>query len=144
MTKKVIFIESTRSILDAAKTLSEQQIGSIIVTKNGEPVGIVTDRDIVIRAVAEDLDIEKETVERIMSKPLISVKPDDPIFKVMKLMENHSIRRVPVMEDKKMVGIVTQSDVGRAAVLAPSLGAGIPEIYLAKKNAKSKPEKKKR
>ncbi len=133
MTKKVITIESSRVILEAAKILSEQQIGSVIVTKNGAPVGILTDRDIVIRAVAEDLDIEKENVERIMSKPLITVRPEDPIFKVMKIMERRSIRRVPVVEDHRIIGIVTQSDVGRAAVIAPSLGAGIPEIYLTKK-----------
>jgi predicted transcriptional regulator len=73
-----------------------------------------------------------------MSKPLVTTRPEDSMFSVMKLMEKHSIRRVLVVKDDKIVGIVTQSDVERAAVLLPHLSSGVPEIYLIKNGVKFK------
>ncbi|MEW6222601.1 MAG: CBS domain-containing protein [Candidatus Hadarchaeota archaeon] len=136
MTQKVITIDAAKSIFDAAKVLSEERLGSIVVTKGERPVGILTDRDILTRAVAQKRKLEREIVARIMSKPLVTVKPESSMFEVMKLMEKHSIRRVPVVKDGKIVGMVTQSDVERAAVLLPRLGSGVQEIYLIKDSRK--------
>jgi CBS domain-containing protein len=141
MTQKVITIDASKSILVAAKVLRDQKIGSIVVTQRGKPVGILTDRDVITRAVAEELRLKKEKVGSIMSKPLVTTKPEASMFEVMKLMEKHSIRRIPVVKDDKIIGIITQSGVERAALMTPHLSSGIPEIYLAKGDKRSKQEK---
>jgi CBS domain-containing protein len=134
MTKKVITIEATKTILEAAKTLTQQNVGSLVVVRGAKPVGIVTDRDIVTRAVVEEIPLDEEKVERVMSKPVITVKLDTPMLEAVELMEKHSVRRIPVVKGETIVGIVTSSDVGRASkILAPYLLPRIPEIYLLPK-----------
>ncbi|MEW6592393.1 MAG: CBS domain-containing protein [Candidatus Hadarchaeota archaeon] len=137
MTRRVVSIDDGESIFGAARVLSENRLGSVIVTHGGRPVGILTDRDILTRAVAQKLKLEKESVAKIMSKPLVTVKPESSMFDVMKLMEKHSIRRIPVVKDGEILGIVTQSDVERAALLMPKLSSGVKEIYLIKNGKKS-------
>jgi len=141
MTQKVITIDASKSILTAAKVLRDQKIGSIVVTRGKKPVGILTDRDVITRAVAEGLRLKKEKVASIMSKPLVTTKPDASMFEVMKLMEKHSIRRIPVVKDDRIIGIITQSGVERAALMTPHLSSGIPEIYLAKGDQRFKLDK---
>ncbi len=138
MTRKVVTIESSKSILEAAKTLTDQHVGSLVVLKAGKPLGIVTDRDIVTRAVVVGLSLESEKLEKIISKPLITVSRDTLMLEAVELMERHSIRRIPVVSKDKIVGIVTSSDVGRASkILAPYLLPRIPEIYLLPKKMDS-------
>jgi len=140
MTKKVVTIETSKTIAEAAKLLADENVGSLVVTSGGKPVGIVTDRDIVVRAVAAGLPVN-ERVERIMSSPLITVEPRTPIMEAIQLMEKHSIRRLPVVEGERIVGIFTSTDVGRASkILAPFLLPRIPEIYLVPLRKEEKPD----
>jgi len=134
MTKEVVIIDITKSALDAAKLLTSRDVGSLVVVRDGKAVGILTDRDIVVRAVSLGINVEKVKVGDIMSRPLVTVSPDTPMIEVARIMEQNSIRRVPVVENEEVVGIVTVSDMGRASkVLAPYLMSRIPEIYLGPK-----------
>jgi len=140
MTKKVVMIEASRTIAEAAKLLADENVGSLVVVSGGKPVGIITDRDIVVKAVAAGLPVS-ERVERIMSSPLITVEPQTPIMEAIQLMEKHSIRRLPVVEHGKVVGVLTSTDVGRASkILAPFLLPRIPEIYLVPLKKEAKPD----
>ncbi|MEM3723603.1 MAG: CBS domain-containing protein [Candidatus Hadarchaeales archaeon] len=131
MTKKVVTIEASHTILEAAKLLAEKGVGSLVVVEKGKPVGIVTDRDILLRGVVGGLDLEKEKIGTIMSRPLLTVSPDTPMLEAIEMMDKHSIRRIPVVKGSEIVGIVTSSDIGRASkVLAPYLLPRVPEIYL--------------
>jgi len=134
MTKEVVTIETTKSALDAAKLMAEREVGSLVILQGGKPVGIVTDRDVVVRAVAKDLQLSGVKVGEIMSKPLVTVKLDTPMIEIAKIMDDRGVRRVPVVKGDEVVGIVTSSDMGRASkVLAPYLLPRIPEIYLTPK-----------
>ncbi|MEM2508357.1 MAG: CBS domain-containing protein, partial [Candidatus Hadarchaeales archaeon] len=126
MTRKVVKIEASRTIAEAARLMAEEKVGSIIVFQEDRPVGIVTDRDIVVRAVARGLSMD-EKVEKIMSQPLITVESKTPIIEAIQLMDKHMIRRLPVVEEGKIVGILTSTDIGRASkILAPFLLPRIP------------------
>jgi CBS domain-containing protein len=134
MTKEVVTIEATKSALDAAKLMTEREVGSLVVLEGKNPVGIVTDRDVVTKAVAKDLQLRGVKVREIMSKPLVTVKLDTPMIDIARLMDDRGIRRVPVVRGGDVVGIVTSSDMGRASkILAPYLLPRIPEIYLTPK-----------
>jgi CBS domain-containing protein len=135
MTKEVATIDAGRSILEAAKTMTQRDVGSLVVTQGGKPVGLITDRDVVVRAVVKGLKLEEVDVRKIMSQPLVTVGPETPLLEVAKTMDEHSIRRV---EGDQVIGSVTSSDVGRASkILAPYLLPRIPEIYLLPKKRDS-------
>ncbi|MDI6642951.1 MAG: CBS domain-containing protein [Candidatus Hodarchaeaceae archaeon] len=138
MTKKVIKVDKSKNALAAAKLMAKTGVGSIVVVDRGKPVGIITDRDIMVQVVAKGLKPGRVRVNKFMSRPLVTVTPDTPMIDVAKLMEEHGIRRVPVVARGKAVGIVTSTDLGKASkILAPYLLPRIPEIYLTpKKSAK--------
>lgn len=137
MTKEVVAVDVATNILEAAKIMTKREVGSLLVTRGGKPVGLITDRDIVVKAVVEGLRLDDVKVERIMSRPLVIVKPETPMLEVARIMDEHSIRRVPVIDGDQVIGIVTSSDLGRASkILAPYLLPRIPEIYLTPKGRK--------
>jgi CBS domain-containing protein len=137
MTKEVVKIETTKSALDATKLMAEREVGSLVVMDGNKPVGIITDRDVMIQVVAKGLEPSRVKVVEFMSKPLITVGLETPMIEIAKLMEEHGIRRVPVVERGEVVGIVTSTDMGKASkILAPYLFPRIPEIYLTPKKFK--------
>jgi acyl dehydratase/CBS domain-containing protein len=95
---------------EAARRLTEEHIGSLVVCSNGGPVGIVTDVD-VSKLVAEGLDPESTTVGDVMTADLITVPPDAPIQTAAAKMREHEIKRLPVVDDDGVVGIVTTTDL---------------------------------
>ena len=114
MAKPVVTIDKDNSIYKATKIMSEKGIGSLVVTDNGKPVGIATERDILQRVVAKRLDASKVKMGSIMSKNLITVSGNTPIINAIRLMEKNKVRRLLVMEKGRLVGIVTQRDLLRA------------------------------
>lgn len=114
MTKPVITIDKGSSVLEAAKIMSEKRIGCIVVTDEGKPVGIATERDILQGVVAKGLDASKVKMKDIMSKPLITINGNMPIINAIRVMEKNNVRRLLVVEKEKLVGIVTQRDLLRA------------------------------
>ena len=99
------------SVVEAAQLMREQVIGSLPITDDEQLVGMITDRDITMRVVAEAADPNATSVEDVYSRDLISVAPDNDLEEALGLMARHQIRRLPVVEDGRLVGIVAQADI---------------------------------
>jgi CBS domain-containing protein len=99
------------TVVDAARVMREQGIGDVIVTDGDRAEGIVTDRDIVVRAVAEGRNPESVRLEQVESEQLTAVSPDDPVEAAIKIMREQAVRRVPVVEDGRPVGVVSIGDL---------------------------------
>lgn len=112
MTTDPVAFTSQASLQDAAAAMRDRNIGDVVVTKpDGTVCGIVTDRDIVVRAIAEGNDPSTTTLDEICSHKLVAVGPDDPVAVAVKKMEQQAIRRLPVMENGTLVGIISIGDL---------------------------------
>ncbi|MEM2082930.1 MAG: CBS domain-containing protein [Nitrososphaerota archaeon] len=114
MKRNVITIDAEKTIEEACKIMGEKHIGSLIVTINDKPYGIFTERDLISKVISKNIDIKKAKVKEYMSFPLIFVKPDIHIREAAKIMVEMRIRRLPVIENNKLVGIFTSSDFAEA------------------------------
>jgi CBS domain-containing protein len=115
MTDQVETCEPRTTVLEAARIMAKSDVGPIPVVENGRPVGLVTDRDIVVRAVADGRDPQMTTVGEIASTDLVTVEPEQSLEEALELMARRQLRRLPVVEGEKLVGIVAQADVARSA-----------------------------
>ena len=113
MTKYVVTIDSNRTALEGAKLMAEKGISSLIVINDQNPIGIVTERDFVKKICINELDVSKVKVKEIMSKLRTFADPDIPIEVAVQRMVNHKIRRLPIMENGKVVGIITVTDLAK-------------------------------
>jgi CBS domain-containing protein len=113
MVSNVITVETNTLVMDAVKIMNQHGIGCLVVMKNGSPIGIVTERDLLKRVLAESKNPKKIRVKEIMSKPLIFGKPDIEIEEVFKLMFERKIKKLPIVEDGKLLGLVTFTDLLR-------------------------------
>ena len=107
-------IEQGLSVQYAANIMRERNRGSLIVLDSNKPVGIITERDIVRRLVADARDPQEVKVKDIMSTPLITIGPEATIEAAAKVMYENKIRRLPVVENDNLVGIVTTTDFAKA------------------------------
>ena len=110
MKKDLVTVDSSKSIKDAASLMNSEDVGCVIVTKENAPVGILTERDFVKRIAAEEKQLS-ESVDKVMSSPLISVKPDDTVWDAAEIMKVKNIHKVPVQDGNDIVGIVTATDL---------------------------------
>lgn len=95
-----------------AMRMEEAKVGSIVIEEDMEPVGIVTDRDIALRVDARDLDARDAMAADIMTEDPVTVRAEDGLFEVTRVMKEHSVRRMPVVNDEgTLVGIITLDDV---------------------------------
>ena len=115
MTDQLQTCEPSTTVLEAARLMARSDVGPIPVVEGDRPVGLVTDRDIVIRAVAEGRDPQMTTVGEIASTDLVTVEPEQPLQEALELMARRQLRRLPVVEGDRLVGIVAQADVARLA-----------------------------
>jgi CBS domain-containing protein len=116
------------SIVDAAKVMRGEDAGIAPIVDGDRLVGVVTDRDIAVRVVAAGRDPLETKVEEIASARLITIDPDQDLDEALRLMAEHQVRRLPVVEeDGKLVGIVAQGDVARHAS-HESTGAVVEQI----------------
>jgi len=113
MTKEIVKIDSDKSALEAAKMMTEKGISSLFVMKDGQPVGIVTERDFIKKICSKELQISQVKIAEIMSKILTTADPETPIEVAVQRMINHKIRRLPIMEGGKIVGIITVTDLAK-------------------------------
>lgn len=111
MSRNPVSVEPKETIDLVSKLMKDKGIGSLIVVKNGKPVGIVTEKDIVAKVVAKDAKPSEVKVKEIMSSPVKTIHPHDSIEDAAKLMAENSIRRLIVSEKKKLVGIITENDI---------------------------------
>lgn len=107
-------VESSTQVAEAAKLMKSENVGSLPVTEGDRLVGMVTDRDIVVRVVAEGKDVQSATVGEIASKDLVTVDPQQDLDEALRLMAQHQVRRLPVVEeDGRLVGILAQADIAQ-------------------------------
>jgi CBS domain-containing protein len=115
MTKKVRSVTPTESIVGAARLMREENVGSLPVVQGERLVGVLTDRDIVTRTVAEGRDPESVTAGEVASSELVTARPDQDLDEALDLMAQEQVRRLPVVEDGQLVGILAQADVAAEA-----------------------------
>src|SRR5919106_2744862 len=114
MTNNPRHVEPSTSVAEAAKLLKSENVGSLPVTEGDRLVGMVTDRDIVVRVVAEGKDVQSATVGEIASRDLVTIDPQQDLDEALRLMAKHQVRRLPVVEeDGRLVGILAQADVAQ-------------------------------
>ena len=111
MQKNVITIESLKKAHDAAIILKEKEISFLVVVKEGKPIGIVSERDVVRKIVADNKDAQTTQLETIMSKNFKWVEPNASIESAVQKMLNNNIRRLVVLENENLAGVITQTDL---------------------------------
>ena len=115
MTSNPTTVQSDATVVEAARIMRDQDTGIVPVVENDRLVGTVTDRDITVRVVAEGRDPESTMVREIASTDVVSVEPEQDLSQALRLMAEHQVRRLPVVENDRLVGIVAQADVAREA-----------------------------
>jgi CBS domain-containing protein len=111
MQKNVVTIEHDKSSLDAAKLISEKDISFLVVVKDEKPIGVVTERDFVRKIDSEDKQSSKIPLSEIMSFKFRWVEPSTDIEDAVQKMVNNNIRRLIVLENEKLAGVITQTDL---------------------------------
>ena len=114
MTKQPTTVEPDATLGEVATLMKQEDCGSIPVVEGGHLVGIVTDRDIVVRGIAAGMAAKTQRVSKVMSADPVTVGPDDDVMDAEKKMADRQIRRLPVVESGKLVGIVVTAQIARA------------------------------
>ncbi|MFL6394230.1 MAG: cyclic nucleotide-binding/CBS domain-containing protein [Nitrososphaeraceae archaeon] len=113
MTKDIVTIDEGETALEAARIMSQKGISSLIVVKDEVPKGIITERDFIKKICAKQLEISQVKITSIMSRIRTVADPDTPIEVAVQRMANRGIRRLPIMQEGKVVGIITVTDLAR-------------------------------
>ena len=132
MKSNPVIVKHTITVLEAAKLMREKKIGNVIVVEKKHPIGILTESDILKKIVAEGKNANEILVEEVMSTPIIVTDPYIPVEEAMKTMGKCNIRRLPVVENGELIGIITHKDITR---ISPILNEIAREWYnIAKKD----------
>lgn len=132
---RIVALKSNTSVLDAARAIEHNNIGAVVVQDKGSVVGIVTDRDLAVRALGRGLDPHKTTVGEVMTAGVVSLAPTDTQASAIRLMQKRNIRRIPLVEGGRCVGMVTLDDLlldeaapidRLAAIVEAQIGEGGP------------------
>jgi len=115
MTPNVWTARMSQTLAEAAQVMKGEDVGSVPVVEDGRLVGIVTDRDIVTRVVAEGRDPQAVHVDDVASRNLVTVRPEDDLDDALMLMAQHQVRRLPVVDDGRLVGMLAQADIAQEA-----------------------------
>jgi CBS domain-containing protein len=111
MSRNVLTLSSTATLADAARTMRDSNVGAVIIEDQGQLVGLLTDRDIVVRAIAQERDPKSTQLSEACSKTLVSLEPDDDTDRAVEVMREKSVRRIPVVEKGKVIGILSLGDL---------------------------------
>jgi CBS domain-containing protein len=122
MTKNPVTLEASARVAEAAQAMREHNIGDVVVRKNGKLCGIVTDRDITIRVVGEGRDPGSTDLESVCTHDIMTVSPDQSTSDAVRLMRRAAIRRLPVVENSRVLGIVSLGDLAVALDRESALG----------------------
>ena len=125
MSTKVVTVKTTDKVSKALQMMVRHKIGSIIVVDKGKPVGILTERDVSTR-MARGQNVRGMAVGRVASKPLVTISPSAEVWRAVEQMVRKDIRRLPIMEGDRLVGIITERDVFRW-VIRVAYEPNIPE-----------------
>ena len=114
MTANPSTIEADGFVVEAAKIMKQEDAGVVPVAENGRLIGMVTDRDIAIRVVAEGKDPQSTSIREVASTDPVTIDPQQDLDEALRLMAQHQVRRLPVVEeDGRLVGVVAQADIAR-------------------------------
>jgi CBS domain-containing protein len=110
----VYSVSPLATVIDAVNAMNDHHVGSVLVCEGGEPVGVFSERDVLVRVVAADRDPGRTLVREVMTTRLYTATPDDTLLEVMRLMTDRRCRHVPVMEDGRLIGLVSIGDLTKA------------------------------
>ena len=114
MTSNPCSIDAEKSVAYAAKMMRDEDVGLAPIVEGDKLIGMLTDRDIAIRVVAEGKDPNQVTVREVASKQVVTIDPQQDLDEALRIMAKHQVRRLPVVEeDGRLVGVVAQADVAR-------------------------------
>lgn len=113
MVEAVITVEADATVMKAVKVMNDNEIGCLVVTRNGRAVGILTERDLLKRVIGKSMNPSKTKVRDIMTKPLIAGHPDMDLEDATRLMFEKKIKKLPVVDDGRLKGLITLTDVAR-------------------------------
>ncbi|MBV7694628.1 CBS domain-containing protein [Streptomyces sp. TRM70350] len=130
MTGDPVTVEPQTSVAAVARIMRDQDLGAVLVTDGDHLRGLVTDRDLVVRSIADGADPDETTVAAACSDDLVTVRPDEELDHAVELMREHAVRRIPVVEDDHPVGIVALGDLAMERDPESALG----DISAAKPN----------
>jgi len=102
------------TVIDAVNTMNDHHVGSVLVCEGGDPVGVFSERDVLVRVVAAQRDPRQTLVRDVMTTRLYTASPDDTLLEVMRLMTDRRCRHVPVMEGERLIGLVSIGDLTKA------------------------------
>ncbi len=123
MSQNPVCLDEGASVLEAARAMRDQHIGNVIVTRSGRVFGILTDRDIVVRCLAQDKDMRQCTCGDVCSSTdIVTISRDARIEQAVRLMRERAVRRLVVVEGEKPVGIVSLGDLARKQDRSSALG----------------------
>ncbi len=112
MSKNILNAEKSTSLQDAAQEMKRLGVGCVIVTKESKPIGIITERDFVTKVAADGRPLFTE-ISEVMSSPLITIEPEETIWEASEIMKEKLIHKLPVIDDGRIVGVITTSDIVR-------------------------------
>jgi CBS domain-containing protein len=135
MVKEVITIKEDALVKEAVDTMNRFEIGSIIAVKRGKATGIITERDLLKRIVAEGKNARRTRVRDIMSKPLLFITPDTQVEEAARFMFQKKIKKLPVIDRNRLVGIVSLTDIARSQSMLKFLQK-LAELQSPSKNIK--------
>ncbi|MDP1819246.1 MAG: CBS domain-containing protein [Acidimicrobiales bacterium] len=115
MTPGATYVEPEHTVLDAAQQMASDDFGAMPVCRDGQLIGMVTDRDLVVRVLSEGRDPASTTIGEVVEETeVVTIGADDPAEDAISAMKNHAVRRLPVIDGTELVGMVTQADIARA------------------------------
>jgi len=113
MVESVVTVDVDSSVMKAVRIMNEHEIGCLVVTRRGKAVGIITERDLLQRVIGKSKNPSRTKVREIMTKPLIAGQPDMDLEDATRLMFQKKIKKLPVVEHGKLLGLITLTDVAR-------------------------------
>jgi CBS domain-containing protein len=132
MTRDLVTCTAENTIVEVARLMKTEDIGPVLIVDNEQSktlVGIVTDRDIVVKAIADGQDVNTTRVGDVMSKKLVTCRADDDVDVAMKAMAQFQLRRIPVVEENmRLVGIISQADLATRVDSPEKTGEVVKEI----------------
>ena len=129
MVTDLVTVKADISVKKAVKVMNDFEIGCLIVVEKGQAIGIITERDVLKRIVVEGRNPEETLVRDIMSKPLIVTSPETSLEEAIESMFKHKIKKLPVVEGGKLVGLVTFTDIARIQPVMEKILRKLMEKY---------------
>jgi CBS domain-containing protein len=128
MIHKVVTVDPNATVKNAAKLMNRHEIGCLIAIKQGKALGIMTERDLLKKIVEQGMDPEKTKVHQIMSKRLVVGAPHMEIADAVRLMLQKKIKKLPIVEEGTIIGLITLTDIARTARIEPQMIGVIKEL----------------